>query len=172
MQGIVPIVEALRLADEAGLDLVEISPNNEPPVCKILDFSRYTYKIKRHKTEIQKLQRKKNNVLKEIKFRINIADGDFLIKIKKIKSFLLEGNKVKISLWFKGREMMYKTRGFDLFMRITEEVKTVAQIESDTKMEGKQITMILAPVTQSKSISKKKNTSNDLETVEFNRDEL
>ncbi|XVN43577.1 MAG: translation initiation factor IF-3 [Candidatus Rickettsia vulgarisii] len=145
MLGIVNIKDALLKAERAGLDLVEISPNAKPPVCKILDFGKYKYESKQRVHEAKKKQ--KVVVLKEMKFRLNIGQGDFDVKLRKIKDFLKEGDKVKISLWFKGREIIHNEIGMDLFKRITAELEGIAKIDSAPKMEGKQITMLISPET-------------------------
>lgn len=145
MVGVVSLDEALMQAREAGLDLVEISPNAEPPVCKILDFSRYKYDAKKKLQEAKKKQKK--TVLKEMKFKVNIGQGDFDVKLRKIRAFLEEGDKVKISLWFKGREIMHREKGDELFGKIIENLGSVAKIDSEPKMEGKQIIMVISPPT-------------------------
>lgn len=142
--GIVSLDEALALANKAGLDLVEISPGAEPPVCKILDFSRYKYDSKKRQQESKKKQKKV--VLKEMKFKVNIGQGDFDVKLAKISKFLEDGDKVKISLWFKGREIVHKDKGEEVFSRITDRLQGMAKIDSEPKMEGKQIVMIISPV--------------------------
>lgn len=130
------------MANDAGLDLVEISPNAEPPVCKILDFSRFKYDAKKKIQEAKKKQKKV--ALKEMKFKVNIGQGDLDVKIRKIKEFLEDGDKVKLSLWFKGREIVHKDRGKELFDRILESLGTLAKVEFEPKMEGKQIIMIIS----------------------------
>jgi len=144
MIGVVTLNEALRQAKELGLDLVEISPNAEPPVCKILDFSRYKYDAKKKLQETKKKQKK--TVLKEMKFKVNIGQGDFDVKLRKIKEFLEEGDKVKISLWFKGREIIHREKGNELFAKIIANLESVAKIDSAPKMEGKQIIMVVSPI--------------------------
>ncbi len=144
MIGVVTLDEALRQAKELGLDLVEISPNAEPPVCKILDFSRYKYDAKKKLQETKKKQKK--TVLKEMKFKVNIGQGDFDVKLRKIKEFLEEGDKVKISLWFKGREIIHREKGNELFSKIIANLESVAKIDSAPKMEGKQIIMVVSPI--------------------------
>jgi translation initiation factor IF-3 len=144
MIGVVTLDEALRQAKELGLDLVEISPNAEPPVCKILDFSRYKYDAKKKLQETKKKQKK--TVLKEMKFKVNIGQGDFDVKLRKIKEFLEEGDKVKISLWFKGREIIHREKGNELFAKIIANLESVAKIDSAPKMEGKQIIMVVSPI--------------------------
>lgn len=144
MIGVVTLDEALRQSKELGLDLVEISPNAEPPVCKILDFSRYKYDAKKKLQEAKKKQ--KRTVLKEMKFKVNIGQGDFDVKLRKIREFLEGGDKVKISLWFKGREIIHRDKGNELFAKIIENLESVAKIDSEPKMEGKQIIMVVTPL--------------------------
>ena len=144
MIGVVSIDEALRQAKDASLDLVEISPNAEPPVCKILDFSRYKYNAKKKLQEANKKQKK--TALKEMKFKVNIGQGDLDIKLRKIREFLEEGDKVKISLWFKGREIMHRENGEELFKKIIANLESIAKIDSEPKMEGKQVIMIVSPL--------------------------
>lgn len=143
MHGIVNIRQALDMAERAGLDLVEISPNAAPPVCKILDFGKFKYESKRRLHEARKKQ--KNIELKEMKFKPNIGQGDFEVKLRKIKEFLKDGDKVKISLWFKGREILHKDIGEKLFERIELELEGLAKIDQRPKLEGKQIIMLISP---------------------------
>lgn len=142
MIGVVSIEEAMKQASAQGLDLVEISPNAEPPVCKILDFSRYKYDSKKRQQEAKKKQKKVS--LKEMKFKVNIGQGDFDVKINKIRKFLENGDKVKVSLWFKGREIVHRDKGHELFQKVIESVGELAKIDSEPKMEGKQIIMVLS----------------------------
>ena len=142
MMGVVTLQKAMQIAADAGLDLVEISPNAEPPVCKILDFSRFKYDAKKRQQESKKKQKKVS--LKEMKFKVNIAQGDLDVKLRKIRQFLEDGDKVKISLWFKGREIVHRDKGKELFDRIIENLGPIAKIESEAKMEGKQIVMVLS----------------------------
>jgi len=143
MLGVVSIREAIEKAERAGLDLVEISPNAEPPVCKILDFGKYKYETKKRVQDAKKKQ--KVVILKEMKFKPNIGKGDFDVKIRKIKEFLEEGDKVKISLWFKGREIVHNEIGMRLFERIISSLGDAAKLEFEPKMEGKQIMMVVVP---------------------------
>jgi len=142
MIGVVSINEALNLAVKAGLDLVEIVPNSVPPVCKILDFGKFKYDSKKKVQDSRKKQ--KVTALKEMKFKLNIGQSDFDVKLRKIKEFLEDGDKVKISLWFKGREIVHSTIGMQLFDRIIAGTSDIAKIESPPKMEGKQIIMVLS----------------------------
>ena len=142
MIGVVSLEEALKSAREVGLDLVEISPNAEPPVCKILDFSRYKYDAKKKLHDAKKKQKKTH--LKEMKFKVNIGQGDLDVKLRKIREFLESGDKVKISLWFKGREILHKEKGDELFNKIIANLESIAKIDSEPKMEGKQIIMVVS----------------------------
>lgn len=142
MIGVVTLQEALRQAMAAGLDLVEISPTAEPPVCKILDFSRYKYDAKKRQQEAKKRQKK--TLLKEMKFKVNIGQGDFDVKLTKIKKFLEDGDKVKVSLWFKGREIVHRDKGHEIFDKIIAALGEIAKIDMEPKMEGKQIIMVLS----------------------------
>jgi translation initiation factor IF-3 len=141
----VSLREALSQAEAAGLDLVEVSPTAKPPVCKILDFSRFKYDAKKKKQEAKKKQKK--STLKEMKFKINIGQGDFDVKLKKIKKFLEDGDKVKVSLWFKGREIVHKDKGQEIFDKIIAGLGDIAKIDMEPRMEGKQIIMVLGSAT-------------------------
>lgn len=145
MLGIVSIFDALNKADSLSLDLVEISPNAEPPVCKIMDFGKFKYESKKKLQESKKKQ--KVIVLKEVKFRPNIGQNDFDVKVRNINKFLHEGDKVKVSLWFRGREIVHNEIGKALFSRIIETVGENAKLELEPKMEGKQMMMIMVPKT-------------------------
>lgn len=145
MLGIVSIAEALEQAQKLGLDLVEISPNSEPPVCKIMDFGRYKYQEKKKVHDARKKQ--KTVSLKEIKLRPTIGDHDLQIKIKSMNSFILEGNKVKITLKFKGREITHQEFGFAVFEKIKLQLVEEAKIEYEPRMEGNQLMMIVVPKT-------------------------
>ncbi len=141
MVGIVSFPEALSAAINVGLDLVEISPQADPPVCKILDFGKFKYEAKKKIQEAKKKQ--KVIVLKEIKFRPNIGIGDFEVKMRSIIKFLDEGDKVKISLTFKGREIVHNDIAMTLFKRIIEAAGEHAKLELEPKLEGRQMMMIM-----------------------------
>lgn len=143
MLGIVDVKKALEEAKLVELDLVEISPNADPPVCKILDFGKFKYEAKKRQHEAKKKQ--KITILKEIKFKPNIGPGDFDVKVKKIKECIADGDKVKITLWFKGREIMHNEIGMKLFAKIIETLRESIIVEVEPKLEGKQIIMLLAP---------------------------
>ncbi len=143
MLGVMSVKEAVGIAAARGLNLIEISPNASPPVCKIMDLGKYRYEKKKRTQENKKKQ--KMVEIKEIKLSPTIEDGDFAIKVKKAKEFIEDGNKVKVSLQFKGREIMHKDVGFAVVKRFKEEVINVVKIDSDHKLEGRQIVMVLSP---------------------------
>ncbi|WWO97187.1 MAG: translation initiation factor IF-3 [Candidatus Dasytiphilus stammeri] len=148
--GIVSINEALEQAEQAGVDLVEISPNAVPPVCRMIDYGKFIYE----KTKISKEQKKKqkNIQVKEIKFRPVTEESDYHVKLRSLIRFLQQGDKVKISLRFKGREMTHQQLGLKVFKRIERDVKEIAVVEFfPTKLEGRQMIMILS---SKKKISK------------------
>jgi len=144
MLGVVPIEEGLRQALVVSLDLVEISPMAEPPVCKIMDFGRYKYEAKKKIQTARKNQ--KTSVVKEIKLRPVISDHDLHIKAKQIIKFLDDGLKVKVSLKFKGREITHDELGFKILDKLKAEVELHAKVESEPKFEGKQLIMVLSPI--------------------------
>jgi translation initiation factor IF-3 len=143
MKGVVATPQALEMAEAAGLDLVEISPNSDPPVAKILDYGKYKYEL--HKKAAVARKKQKVVDIKEIKLRPTIDDNDFNIKMRAANGFLDDGDKVKITLRFRGREMAHQDLGFDLIKRVKETLGAKARIEYDAKFEGRQIVMILAP---------------------------
>lgn len=143
-KGVVSTFDALRMAREAGLDLVEVSPNSSPPVCKILDYGKYKYDLKKKAHEAKK----KQTVIKvkEVKMRPATDDHDIEFKVNHIKRFLEEGDKVKVTVVFKGREMVYQERGKAVLERVLTEVKEKAKVEQTPNMEGKSMFMLLGPV--------------------------
>jgi translation initiation factor IF-3 len=141
--GVVDRAFALSKADEAGLDLVEISPNADPPVCKILDIGKYKYEEQKRKNEARKKQ--KVIEVKEIKLRPNIDDHDYEVKMRATKRFLEEGDKVKVTLRFRGREMAHVELGHRLLNRVKADFDGQAKVESEPRSEGRQIVMVLAP---------------------------
>ncbi len=143
MIGIVPTREAMVAADEAGLDLVEISPNAVPPVCKLLDFGKFKYEQQKKKNEARK--RQKIIEVKEIKLRPNIDDHDYDVKMRAATSFLDEGDKVKVTMRFRGREMMHQDLGMNVLMRVKDQLDPLAKVEQTPQLEGRQMTMVLAP---------------------------
>ena len=141
--GVVDRAFALSKADEAGLDLVEISPNADPPVCKILDIGKYKYEEQKRKNEARKKQ--KVIEVKEIKLRPNNDDHDYDVKMRATKRFLEEGDKVKVTLRFRGREMAHVELGHQLLNRVKGDFDGQAKVESEPRSEGRQIVMVLAP---------------------------
>ena len=141
--GVVAIGDALARAAEAGLDLVEISPNSEPPVCKILDFGKYKYQAQKKASEARKKQRTVE--IKEIKMRPNIDIHDYEVKIRSIVRFFEEGDKVKVTLRFRGREMAHMELGIKLLDRVKQDTVTIAKVESEPRLEGRQMVMVLSP---------------------------
>jgi len=141
--GAVDIAEGLRLAEEAGLDLVEIVPNATPPVCKILDFGKFRFLEQKKSSE----QRKRQKIveIKEIKLRPGIDDHDYEVKMRSVRRFFEEGDKVKVTLRFRGREMAHQDIGFKLLQRVRTETAPIAKVEAEPLMEGRQMTMVLAP---------------------------
>jgi len=143
MLGVLPIDEALQKAEELGLDLVEVSPTADPPVCKAMDYGKYRYEQQKKAAQARKNQ--KVIEVKEIKIRPNIDEHDYQVKMRSMHRFLDDGNKVKITVRFRGREMAHNELGFGLLKRIKEEAGEKAKVEYAPKMEGRQMIMILAP---------------------------
>jgi translation initiation factor IF-3 len=128
---------------DAGLDLVEVSPNADPPVCKILDFGKFKYEEQKRKNEARKKQ--KVIEVKEIKLRPSIDDHDYDVKMRSMKSFIEEGDKVKVTMRFRGRELAHQELGMNVLMRVKDDLDAVAKIESYPRMEGRQMTMVMSP---------------------------
>jgi len=141
--GVVPFMQALELADSAGLDLVEIDPNSEPPVCKILNYGRFRFTEQKRAAEARKKQ--KVVEVKEIKLRPGIDDHDYDTKMKAARRFFEEGDKVKVTLPFRGREIAHQDLGYRLMTRVKAETATVAKVELEPSMEGRQMIMVLSP---------------------------
>jgi len=141
--GILDTREALSKAEEFGLDLVEVQPNAEPPVCKILDYGKYKYEAQKRANEARKKQ--KTIDVKEIKFRPNIDEHDYQVKMRNMTKFLSGGDKVKVTLRFRGREMAHQELGANVLARVREETEEFAKVEAMPKMEGRQMVMVLAP---------------------------
>lgn len=143
MVGVVALAEALERAERAGLDLVEVAPTADPPVCKILDYGKFKYEAQKKANAARKKQRVIE--VKEIKMRPNIDDNDYNIKMRKIHQFLAEGDKVKVTLRFRGRELAHQDLAMNLLNRLRDEVGEQAKIEQFPRMEGRQMVMIMAP---------------------------
>lgn len=141
--GIVNTREALQMAEEQDVDLVEISPTAKPPVCKLMDYGKYKYEQSKKRDEARKKQ--KQVQVKEIKFRPGTDEGDYQVKMRNINRFLADGDKVKVTLRFRGREMAHQDLGAQLLRRVETELAQVAQVEQFPKMEGRQMVMMIAP---------------------------
>ncbi len=142
-RGTVDILEAQRLADEAVLDLVEIVPNANPPVCKILDYGKFRFAEQKKAAEARK--RQKVVEIKEIKLRPGIDEHDYEVKMKSVRRFFEEGDKVKVTLRFRGREIAHQNLGYRLLERVKAETLAIAKVEAEPSMEGRQMIMVLAP---------------------------
>ena len=142
-QGIMPTSAAIEAAEEAGLDLVEVSPNSDPPVCKILDYGKFKFQEQKKKAEARK--RQKVGEVKEIKLRPNIDIHDYDVKARAMHRFFEEGDKVKVTLRFRGRELAHPELGMKLLLQVKTDFDPVAKVEYEPRMEGKQMVMILAP---------------------------
>jgi translation initiation factor IF-3 len=142
-QGEMPLDAALEAAQEAGLDLVEVSPNANPPVCKIVDYGKLKYQEQKKKAEAKKKQ--KTQDVKEIKMRPNIDIHDYQVKTKAMTRFFEEGDKVKVTLRFRGREMAHQDRGMIVMNRVRDDFGDVAKVELEPKLEGRQMIMVMAP---------------------------
>lgn len=143
MLGIVPVKQGLDMANESGLDLVEISPTAEPPVCKLLDYGKFKYEAQKKANEARKKQ--KVVQLKEIKMRPNIDPHDYGIKMKRVVKFIAEGDKVKFSLRFRGREMSHQELGMKLMQQVKQDLGDTIRVEHEPKLEGRQMIMVVAP---------------------------
>ena len=135
--------DAIAQADAQGLDLVEVSPNTDPPVCKILDYGKFKYEAQKKKNEAKKKQ--KIIEVKEIKLRPNIDEHDYQVKMRNVQKFLDEGDKVKVTMRFRGREMAHQELGVNVLNRVRDDTENVAKIEAFPKLEGRQMIMVIAP---------------------------
>jgi translation initiation factor IF-3 len=143
---VVPPQKALALAQQVGLDLVEISPNATPPVCKIMDFGKFKYEQQKREAEARKKQ--KTIEVKEVKFRPNTDKHDYEVKMRNVKRFLEHGDKVKVTLRFRGREMAHQDLGRQLLERVAADVEGLGKVENMPKMEGRQMVMMIGPVSR------------------------
>lgn len=149
MIGIVSLEKGLKLATESGLDLVEVSPSANPPVCKVIEYGKFKYAAQKKAAEARKKQ--KIIEVKEIKFRPNIDDNDYEIKLKSLKKFISSGDKVKVTMRFRGRELSHQDLGVKVLQRIRDDLEETVKIEQYPKLEGKQMVQIFAPnVTEKK----------------------
>ena len=141
--GVVSINEALQLAYDANMDLVEISPNADPPVCKVMDYGKYQFELNK---KLQAAKKKQKQIqIKEIKFRPGTEEGDYQVKLRSLIKFLSEGDKTKITVRFKGRELTHRDLGMDLLKRIETDLEEFAGVEQFPKLEGRQMVMVMGP---------------------------
>ena len=153
-QGIVPILDALEAAYKESLDLVQVSPSDSNPVvCKLLDYGKHLFDKKKNQSS-SKIKVKRNTT-KEIKFRPSTDVGDYNVKLKKIKSFILDGDKTKISVRFRGREILNSNIGLDLLNKLKDELSEIAQVDQEPSLEGRQLLMVLSPLKRNKNLKKK-----------------
>jgi len=143
MLGVVGRNEALNMAATAGLDLVEVAPNADPPVCKILDYGKFKYEEQKKKNEPRKKQ--KIIEVKEIKLRPSIDDHDYDVKMRAMNKFIEEGDKVKVTMRFRGRELAHQDIGMNVLMRVRDDLDQIAKVEQMPRMEGRQMVMVMAP---------------------------
>ena len=143
MLGVMNVDEAIAQAEGFGLDLVEVSPNADPPVCKILDYGKFKYEAQKKKNEAKKKQ--KVIEVKEIKMRPNIDEHDYQTKMRSVNRFLGDGDKVKLTMRFRGREMAHQEIGLNVLKRVQEEIAEIAKVEAHPKLEGRQMIMVVAP---------------------------
>lgn len=141
--GIVTLQEALKAAEEAGLDLVEIQPNTDPPVVKIEDFGKRLFLLKKQRATTKKKQ--KQSKLKEQKFRTSTDTNDYEVKLRNLRGFLENGDRVKVTVWFRGRELAHQELGMQLLERVKNDLADLSKVDFFPKLEGKQLVMILAP---------------------------
>ncbi|WP_138146029.1 translation initiation factor IF-3 [Bathymodiolus heckerae thiotrophic gill symbiont] len=146
--GVLDTESALEMAKKSKLDLVEVSPNAEPPVCKVMDFGKYRYEQKKQLSDQKKRQKK--TTVKTIKYRPGTEEGDYQIKFRNLVKFLDNGDKVKVSIWFRGREMQHRELGMVMLDRIEKDTEEFANVEQKAKMEGRQLGMMLAPKSKKK----------------------
>ncbi|CEO89585.1 MAG TPA: translation initiation factor IF-3 [Syntrophaceticus sp.] len=144
--GIIPVREGMRVAAEQGLDLVEVAPQAKPPVCRIMDYGKYKYEQSKKERDARKKQRVIN--VKEVKIRPRIEEHDFQVKVRNARRFLTDGDKVKVTLMFRGREITHAALGHDLCMKFYKELEEQASMEKEPKVEGRNMIMVLVPRTQ------------------------
>ncbi len=155
--GVVSLERALTYAEESQLDLVEIMPNVTPSVCKLLDYGKHKYRERKKRHDAKTKQ--KQTMVKEVKFRLSTGDGDYQTKIRNVMRFLEVGDKVKVSLWFRGREIVKSQRGHLVLERVLKDVEHIADVEQESKLEGKRLQMMLAP--RRDSSRKRDNAQNE-----------
>ncbi len=146
--GVLDIDQAVEMAADAGLDLVEVSPNAEPPVCRVMDFGKYQYEQKKQMSDAKKKQKRTH--VKMIKYRPGTEEADYQIKFKNLVKFIDNGDKVKVVIWFRGREVQHRELGMEMLDRIEIDCEEFAVVEQRAKLEGRQLGMMLAPKSKKK----------------------
>lgn len=141
--GVVSIAKAMEAAEDAGLDLVEISPTAEPPVCRIMDHGKFVFEKKKQQSAAKKKQKQVH--VKEIKFRPGTGEGDYKVKLRNLRRFLEDGDKCKVTMRFRGREHAHRELGLEVLQRVEKDLEDLSQMESKPQMEGRQMVMVLAP---------------------------
>jgi len=141
--GIVPIDEALSVAADSGMDLVEIQPNAEPPVCRVMDYGKFVFEAKKQKSAAKKKQ--KQTQVKEIKFRPGTGEGDYQVKLRNLIRFLTDGDKTKVTMRFRGREHAHRELGLELLQRVESDLAEYGEVEQQPQMEGRQMVMVIRP---------------------------
>ncbi len=141
--GVIDLEEAVRTAEEAELDLVEIQPNAEPPVCRLMDYGKFQFQQNKRKKDARKKQQLVH--LKEVKFRPGTDEGDYQVKLRNLKRFLGQGDKAKVTLWFRGREMAHQELGLKLLRRVEADLEELAKVEQFPKLEGRRLSMVMSP---------------------------
>lgn len=144
--GVVPLREALKISEERGVDLVEVAPNSNPPVCRLMDYGKYKYELKKQASA----KKQKAQLVKEVKFRPNIGDHDLDVKVNRIRDFLEDDNKAKVRIFFRGREIVHSELGHELAQKIIKRVSDVGGVDMPPRLEGKNLIMILSPNKNSK----------------------
>jgi len=141
--GVVEVAQAMGLAEERGYDLVEIAPNAEPPVCRLMDYGKFLFQLSKKRQAQKKSQQ--NITVKEIKFRPNTEEGDYQTKLRNLRRFLRHGDKTKVTMWFKGREMRHQELGLQMLQRVEADLDELAKVEQTPKLEGRRMSMVLSP---------------------------
>jgi len=168
--GVLKLSDALRHAQSLGLDLVEVAPTATPPVCRIIDFGKFKYETSKH----EKDKRNTGSRLKEVKFRVNISDNDYTTKVRHAEEFLDRGSKVRIQLQFRGREMAHQELGMAMMQRVKKDLATMANVEAEPKLMGRNVTMTLAPLPATKRkrrFAPQPELADDHEDVDVDDDE-
>lgn len=166
--GVLPTPVAIRMAKERGVDLVEVAPNADPPVCKLIDYGKYKYALEKHKKEAHKHH--KASKLKELKFRVGIDPHDYLIKMVHAEDFLAEGHKVRVQLQFRGRQMAHQELGFELMKQIKADLTSMAHVDMEPRQAGRNINMQLSPLPERQRVRKFKTTHRHAELIDKNED--